>query len=132
MTVKSYLSHAVVKPVVAGITAGLADHFIMNNKNIKSCAYFAGAVGGGIFAVSWVEPIVSPMFPTSTPMGHIGKALEGRIVEIACGSVGAYAMNHFILKNEYTTNDLLYKVAIVAGADIVGETVCELLLIGHH
>ena len=129
MTVKSYLSHAVAKPLFAGITAGLADHLIMGNRNIKSCAMFGGAVGGGIFAVSWVEPIVSPMFPTATPMGHIGKALEGRIVEIACGSAGAYALNRFVLNNEYTSKDLMYKVAIVAGADLVGETVCELLLI---
>ena len=131
MTVASYLSHAVVKPTVAGITAGIIDHFVMKNLNIRSCAMFGSAVGAGIFAVSWVEPIISPLFPTSTPMGHIGKALEGRIVEIACGSVSAYALNHFVLKNEYTTNDLLYKVAIVGCADIVGETVCELLLIGH-
>ena len=48
MTVASYLTHAVVKPAVAGITAGLADHFIMKNTDIKSNAYFAGAVGGGI------------------------------------------------------------------------------------
>ena len=129
MTVASYLSHAVVKPVVAGAVAGLADHLLMKNQNIKSCAMFGGAVGAGIFSVSWVEPLVSPMFPTHTPVGNIGKALEGRIVEIACGSAGAYALNHFVLKNEYTTNDLLYKVAIVAGADLVGETVCELLLI---
>ena len=129
MTVKSYLSHAVAKPLFAGISAGLADHFIMQNKDIKSNALFAGAVGGGIFAVSWVEPIVSPMFPTSTPMGHIGKALEGRIVEIACGSAGAYALNHFVLHNQYTQRDLIYKLAIIAGADLVGESVCEFLLI---
>jgi hypothetical protein len=101
----------------------------MKNHDIKSNAYFAGAVGGGIFAVSWVEPIVSPLFPTHTPMGHIGKALEGRIVEIACGSAGAYAVNKFILHNEYSSSDLLYKVAIIGASDLVGETVCEFLLI---
>lgn len=131
MTFASYFSHAVVKPVVAGAVAGAIDHFVMKNPDVKSCAMFGGAVGAGIFAVSWVEPLISPMFPTHTPMGNMGKALEGRIVEIACGSVGAYALNHFVLHNEYTTNDLLYKVAIVAGADIAGETICELLLIGH-
>lgn len=129
MHVKSYLSHAIAKPLVAGIAAGAADHFLMKNGNIKSNMYFGGAVGAGIAGVSWIEPLVSPCFPTHTPMGHIGKALEGRIIEIACGSAAAYAMNSFILKNEFTTNDLLYKLGIVAGADLIGETVCEFLCI---
>lgn len=130
MTVGTYLSHAVAKPVVAGIVAGLADHFVMKNADVKSCAMFGGAVGAGIFAVSWVEPLVSPLFPTHTPMGAIGKALEGRIVEIALGSASAYALNHFVLKNEINTNNLLMKLGIVIGADLVGETVSEILI--HH
>ena len=129
MTMKSYLTHAIVKPVVAGVTAGALDHFVMGNSNIKSNAMFAGAVGGGIMAVSWVEPIISPLFPSKTSIGHIGKALEGRVVEIACGSASAYALNHFVLKNEYTSRDLMYKVGVIAVADIVGESICELLLI---
>lgn len=129
MTAASYLSHAIVKPVVAGAVAGAIDHFVMKNPDVNSCAMFAGAVAGGVFAVSWVEPLVSPLFPTHTPIGNIGKALEGRIVEIACGSASAYAVNHLVLKNEYTTNDLLYKLAIIVAGDIAGETICELCLI---
>ena len=127
MTLHTYLSHAVAKPLFAGITAGLADRLIMKNENLKSNLYFAGAVGGGIFAVSWVEPIASKAFPSHTPLGHVGKALEGRILEVACGSASAYALNAYVFKNEYTINDLMYKLAIVAGSDLVGETVCEFL-----
>ena len=126
---KSFISHAIVKPVVAGVAAGAMDHFVMGNPDLKRCGLFGGAVGLGIMAVSPVEMIVSPYFPTNTPMGHIGKALEGRIVEVACGSAAAYALNRFVLKNEYTSQDLLYKLAIVAAADIVAETFCELMLI---
>lgn len=129
MHAKSYLSHAIAKPLVAGLAAGVADHFLMKNSDIKSNMYFGGAVAGGIAAVSWIEPLVSPCFPTHTPIGGMGKALEGRIIEIACGSAAAYAMNRYVLKNEYTSNDLMYKVGIVAGADLIGETVCEFLCI---
>ena len=129
MTAQSYLSHAIAKPLVAGVAAAAADHFLMKNTDIKSNMYFGAAVGAGIAGISWIEPLVSPCFPTHTPCGMIGKALEGRIVEIACGSAAAYAMNRYVLKNEYTTNDLMYKLAIVAGADLVGETVCEFLCI---
>ena len=129
MTLHTYLSHAVAKPLFAGITAGLADRFIMKNPDLTSNMYFAGAVGAGIFAVSWVEPIVSKAVPTHTPIGHIGKALEGRILEIACGSASAYAVNHYVLKNEYNVDNLMYKLAIIAGSDLVGEAVCEMLVL---
>lgn len=131
MTIASYLSHAVAKPLAAGVVAGAMDHFLMPAGDIKQSAMFGAAVGGGIFAVSWVEPLVSPLFPTKTPMGNIGKALEGRIVEIACGSAAAYALNRFVLKNEVNKSDMLKKLGIICAADIAGETVCELLLIGH-
>jgi hypothetical protein len=128
---KSFVTHSIAKPVIAGITAGLMDHFVMKNPDLKRCGMFGASVGLGIMAVSPVEMIVSPYFPTNTPMGHIGKALEGRIVEVACGSAAAYSLNRFVLKNEYTSQDLLYKLGIIVVADIVGETACELMLITH-
>ena len=129
MTVATYLSHAVAKPLFAGLAAAAADHYLMQNPTLKDNAMFGAAVGAGIFAVSWVEPLVSPLFPTKTPMGNMGKALEGRIVEIACGSAAAYALNRFVLKNEFNPRNMMKKIGIVAAADLVGETVCEFLVI---
>ena len=65
-------------------------------------------------------------------MGNIGKALEGRIVEIAYGSAAAYALNRFVLKNEINRSDMMKKLGIICAADIVGETVCAFLLIANH
>lgn len=129
MPMKSYLSHAVGKPVIAGVAAGLIDHFVMKNSDIKSNAMFGAAVGAGIFSVSWVEPLVSPMMPSNTPIGKVSKFAEGRIVEIALGSLSSYALNAYVLKNEYTSKEFMYKVGIVALSDIIGETVSELLLL---
>ena len=129
MKIKSILSHAVAKPVIAGLTAGLLDRYFMNNTNTRSNLMFGGAVGAGIFSVSWIEPVVSKLFPTKTPIGHIGKALEGRVIEIACGSGAAYALNHFVLKNEYTNRDMMYKLGIVVAGDLAGEMVSELLML---
>jgi hypothetical protein len=126
---KTIITEAIAKPVISGITAAAAEYFIMGNQNVKKCAMFGGAVGVGIMAVSPVQIFVSPYFPTATPMGKIGKILEGRILEIACGASAAYALNRFVLKNEYTNADLLYKLAIICAADIVGETACEVMLI---
>ena len=130
MTLKSYLSHAVAKPLIAGVVAGLGDHFIMGNPHYQLNAQFAGAVGGAILLASNVEQIVSPYFPTSTPMGHIGKALEGRIVEIACGSAGAAAFQKFVLKKmDYDMATWGKRIAVIAAADIAGETICEILML---
>ena len=130
MTVKSYLSHAVAKPLIAGICAGLGDHYIMGNPHYQLNAQFGGAVGGAIFLASNVEQVVSLFFPTSTPIGHIGKALEGRIVEIACGSAGALAFQKFVLKKvDYDYTVWGKRIAVIAGADFAGETICELLMI---
>ena len=128
MTVKSLLSHAVVKPVVAGVVAGLADHLIMKNADLKACAMFGGAVGAGIFATAWVEPLATKLFPTKTLVGSAGKALEGRIVEIACASASAYALNRFVLKNEINPNNLMMKLGIVIGADLAGETLSQIII----
>ena len=101
MTVATYLSHAVAKPLFAGLAAAAADHYLMQNHTLKDNAMFGAAVGAGIFAVYWVEPLVSPLFPTHSPIGTVGKALEGRICEIALGSAAGYALNRFVLKNEF-------------------------------
>lgn len=129
MPMKSYLTHAVAKPLFAGVAASLLDHFVMKNSDIKSNAMFGASVGAGIFSVSWVEPIISPMMPTNTPMGKVNKFAEGRLVEIALGSASAYALNAYVLKNEYTSKEMMYKVGIVAVADIIGESLSEFLLI---
>ena len=131
MKASEFLSHAVAKPVVAGLVAGALDQYVLKGGRIEESAMFGAAVGAGIFSVSWVEPLVGPYFPTKTPMGAIGKALEGRIVEIACGAGAAYALNRFVLKNEINFNDMMKKLGVIVAADLAGETVCELLLIGH-
>ena len=90
---------------------------------------FGGAVAAGIVAVSPVEALVTAYSPTHTLIGKLGKGVEHRVMEITCGSAAAYALNRFVIKNEYTNRDLLYKLAIVAVADIVGETLCEVMML---
>ena len=117
--------HTFVKPIVAEAVAGLADRFIMKNQNTPSNAMFAGALSDGIFVSGMVGETLAPFFPTSTPIGAFSKALEGRIIEITLGAGSAYAINRFVLRNEISQQDMIYKLAIVVGADVVGEMVGE-------
>lgn len=128
MSVKAVFSNAIVKPVVAGVVAGLADHLIMANADYKSCAMFGASVGAGIFAVSWFEPLVNKLSPSHTAVGKLGKSLESRIIEVAFGSASAYVLNRFVLKNEINPRNLMMKVGIVIGADLAGETLSEIII----
>ena len=124
---KSILSHTVVKPIAAGAIASALELYLMKNTNLTSVGYFGLAVAGGVCVASAAGQGISPFFPTHTPIGALGKNLEARIVEITFGSASAYLVNAYILKNEYNTNNLLYKLAIVSAADIGAELVCELV-----
>jgi hypothetical protein len=130
---KSYFSHAVVKPFVAGAVAAAADHYFMKNPHLKENAIFGGAVGGGIFLASNVEQAVSQFFPTATSLGlkdGIERNLEGRIVEITCGSAAVLAINKFVLgKADYDMHQWMIRGGIIAAADVIGDTICTLMMI---
>ena len=68
------------------------------------------------------------MIPTHTPLGNLGKGVEQRVVEILGGTAGVYAMNHFLLKNEYSIQQMLPKMGIIAVADLVGEGVADVMM----
>ena len=68
------------------------------------------------------------MIPTHTPIGNLGKGIEQRIIEILGGTMGVYALNHFVLKNEYTVQQMLPKMAIIAVADLVGEGIADVMM----
>ena len=130
MTVKSYLSHAVAKPLFAGITASALDVALLKTTDYKKAAFFGASVGAGIFAVSWVEPLIQKASPTHTPISStLVKGLEGRIVEVICGSGSAWAFNKYVVKNDYTSHDMMMRLGVIVAADLVGETVCEFLII---
>ena len=90
---------------------------------------FGGAVAGGVFVAANFGELLHPYFPTASPVGVAGKVLEARIVEVLFGSAGAYALNHFLIKGELNHKNMLYKLGIIAAADVVGESVSELLLL---
>jgi hypothetical protein len=130
---KSYFSHAIVKPFVAGAVAAAADHYFMKNPHLKENAIFGGAVGAGIFLASNVEQAISPLFPTATSLGVVNgvvRNLEGRVVEIACGSAAVLAINKFVLgKADYDMKQWMVRGAIIAAADVAGDTICTLMMI---
>ena len=125
---KRLFSASLVKPIIAASTILLIDKFYFKNHNMKSNLYFAGSVGAGIFLSSSVGEMSRNLFPTNTSIGSLGKNLEGRVVEVICGSGSVYAMNRFILKNEYKISDMIPRIIAIGVSDIIAETVTEIIM----
>ena len=125
---KQIVTASLVKPIIAASSIFLIDRFVLNNTNTKSNLLFASSVGVGIFFSSSLGALVKNHLPTSTPIGAINKNLESRMVEIISGSGSAYLINNFILKNDYSYNQILYKLGLIVASDIIAETVAEIIL----
>ena len=121
--------HAILKPAVAGAICVVGNQFILGETNMMSNLYFGGAVAAGIGAVSTVEPLVQRAMPTSTPLGHVAKTLESRVIEIALGSASVFALNKWVLKNDYQPSQFLNKLFLIAASDVVSESVMELFMV---
>lgn len=116
-----------IKPVIAGAIAGAGEKFIMKGSN-TTALYFAGAVAGGIAVSGTIGKLLEPAVPTATSIGSmLGKSLEHRIIEVTCGTSVAFAVNKFILKNEWRTDmhDVMIRVAIISVADVLSEFIVD-------
>ena len=129
LTVKNMFGHAILKPVTAGLICGIGNQFILGETNMVSNLYFAGAAGAGIALVSTAEPIFQKMMPTSTPLGHVAKTLESRVIEIALGSGAVFALNKYVLKNDYQPAQFMHKVFLIAASDVISESIMELFMV---
>ena len=111
--------NTLLKPIVMGATVVALDKFVMKNENMNESLYFglAGAVGvyGGT--------MVAKAMPLPLPSGEYfdGKTLEMRIAEIGVGAGVGYALNKFVLKNDFNKQNMLNKLGILAGADFIAE-----------
>lgn len=112
-----------VKPLVGGAVAVLADKFILGNQNMNQSLIFGASVGAGLYGASVVTPIMPVLIPTSVLPN--GKTIEDRVLEVSAGSVGAYAINRYVLKNDFNRNDMYKKIGIIALSDFVGEYVSD-------
>ena len=129
LSAKNLFGHAILKPAVADAICVAGNQFILGETNMMSNLYFGGAVAAGIGLISTVEPFIQRLAPSSTPIGHVAKTLESRVIEIALGSGAVFALNKYILKNDYQPAQFLHKVFLIAGADVISESIMELFLV---
>ena len=122
------IGRSAAKSIITGGFAAAGDHFIMQNGHIQLNAYFGGAVAAGVFSASTVGGVISPYFPTSTPIGSMSKNLEARIVEVGMGTAGALALQKFVLNSiDYDWKIWATRVLIIGASDVFAETICDML-----
>ena len=120
----SNIDSNIVKSAIAGATAIAIDRYYFGERDIKSSLYFGGAVSAGIYAGTIIGPI-APDFAFGI-LGS-GKQVEERIVEIGFGSASAYALNKYVFKNDYSRDQMLYKLGAIIVCDFVGELTSDLI-----
>ena len=107
-----------LKPILTGIAVIGIDKYVLNQTNLNSSIYFGAAAAVGISGAQ----LVTPMFPNQGSNTMVDpRTLEGRILEISLGTGATYALNRYVLNNDLNPNDLLMKVTVIAGADVIAE-----------
>jgi hypothetical protein len=113
-----------LKPLITGAVIVALDKYAMNQQNLNNSLYFGLAGAVGIFGAQ----IVTPMIPKQGSGTMIDpRTLEGRILEVGLGAGATYGINRFVLNNDLRPNDLMMKVAVIAGADFIAEYIDDYL-----
>lgn len=113
-----------LKPLITGAVIVALDKYALGQQNLNSSIYFGLAGAVGIFAAQVVTPLI-PKQGSGTMIDP--RTLEGRILEVGLGTGATYGLNRFVLNNDLRPNELLMKVAVIAGADFVSEYIDDYL-----
>lgn len=113
-----------LKPILTGAVIVALDKYALGQQNLNSSIYFGLAGAVGIFAAQVVTPLI-PKQGSGTMIDP--RTLEGRILEVGLGTGATYGLNRFVLNNDLRPNELLMKVAVIAGADFVSEYIDDYL-----
>ena len=115
------------KPLAGAAFAAAADKFVLGQPDMQKSLIFGGTVGAALMAASVVEGSVPDFLPDISSLGASGKTMSERVVEIAAGSLAAYAVNRYVLKNDTNPRDMAKRIGVVIAADFVGTYVDEYL-----
>jgi hypothetical protein len=117
--------NTLLKPLITGATVVAIDKFVMKNDNMNESLYFGAAAAAGIYGGS----MVAKAMPLTLPSGDYfdGKTVELRVAEVTVGAGIAYALNKYVLKNDYSQDQMLNKLAVIAVADFIREYAVDYL-----
>ena len=117
-------SNPFMKPLITGGLVVAGDKFIFNEPDLSRSLYFGGATAVGVYGAS----LVANSLPNLGKVGFVdGKTLELRLAEIGLASGLGYGLNRYVLNNDFQYSQMMNKLALIAGADFVGEYLTDYL-----
>lgn len=119
------MNHSLIKPVACGVTAMALDKYYLGEKNMSSSAVFGAIVAGGVLASEAIAPHIVPDLPSLNSQIYNGKQLGLRITEVASASIGVFAVNKFVIRNDKYSGEVLKRLGVIAVSDVVGEYVAD-------
>ena len=121
-------SNSFTKPLITGGLVVAGDKFIFEEPDMTKSLYFGAATALGVAAATQVSHMAGSLLPNLGKAGFIdSKTLEIRILEIGFGAGAAYGLNRYVLKNDFQYNQMMNKLALIAGADFVAEYITDYL-----
>ena len=112
-------STILMKPLITAAVVVAIDQYVMKTRSMNDSLYFGAAAAVGVYAGG----MVSKAMPIDIGSGAYfdSKTVEARAAEIAIGAGGGYAINRFVLKNDFNQNDLIMKLGVIVAADFIAE-----------
>jgi hypothetical protein len=122
-----FMSSSVIKPAAAAATVFLIDKYYFRTYDQKQSIYLAAAVGGSTFIAGVLDS--QGMVPAAPDMGFStyasGKGISRRLTEIALSSGAGYLTSSYILNSKWDSNEMMKRIAAIAAANIVAESVSD-------
>ena len=108
-----------LKPLLSGATSIFIEKYICQSGNaLTTDLYFGAAVAAGTYA--------APMINSSLGIDN-QQFLISRGSEALIGAGSAYAVNRYLLNNEYLSDDIQRKVSICLISDFVADYLVDLM-----
>ena len=111
------------KFVKAASSFGIAfaiDNLYFQNKDLTQNAMFGAAASAGIVVGSMIGDKVPALLPDSQGL-YSGKLISTRLIELTSGIASGYAINKFVLGNDYDSSMWMQKIATIAVVDFASE-----------
>lgn len=113
-------NHVMYKAFSSLVIGTLADKYILKNDNMTQNLSFGVSTAIGITGGKFVGQMLPAIVPTMTGY-YDGKTLLTRTSEIAIGAGSGYAINKYLLKNDFEPSKMGLKIGVVILTDVASE-----------
>ena len=125
------MSNNLGKSVLSGVYAYTLDKYVMGEKSNNRSLMFGGVVAGGMLFEESMGMLLKPVLPMPNfiPKNNVisGKKLVDRIAETLSTTAIVFIVNKYLLRNDIYRDELLKRLAVIAGADMLSVMTLSLM-----